>query len=91
MAEPVHLVVRCPYRRVRNPMITGVLCILLGEAALTASGSLLVWFVIFFTFQATAIRFWEEPHLGERYGREYVNFRRNVPAWTHESRPGTQP
>lgn len=81
MGEPVHLVVRGPYRHVRNPMITGVLCILLGEAAITASGSLLVWFVIFFTFQATAIRFWEEPHLIERYGREYVDYRRNVPAW----------
>ena len=41
MGEPVHLVVRGPYRHVRNPMITGVLCILLGEAAITASGGLL--------------------------------------------------
>lgn len=81
MGEPVHLVVRGPYRHVRNPMITGVLCILLGEAAVTASGSLLLWFAIFFTFQAIAIRFWEEPHLAERYGAEYVDYRRNVPRW----------
>ena len=81
MGEPVHLVVRGPYRHVRNPMITGVLCILLGEAAVTASGSLLVWFAIFLTFQATAIRFWEEPHLVKRYGNEYVNYRSNVPRW----------
>ena len=81
MGEPVHLVVRGPYRHVRNPMITGVLCILLGEAAVTASGSLLVWFAIFLAFQATAIRFWEEPHLVRRYGDEYVEFRRDVPRW----------
>jgi protein-S-isoprenylcysteine O-methyltransferase Ste14 len=81
MGEPVHLVVRGPYRHVRNPMITGVLCILLGEAAVTASGSLLVWFAIFLAVQATAIRFWEEPHLVRRYGDEYVEFRRNVPRW----------
>jgi protein-S-isoprenylcysteine O-methyltransferase Ste14 len=81
MGELVHLVVRGPYRHVRNPMITGVLCILLGEAAVTASGSLLVWFAIFLTFQATAIRFWEEPHLVKRYGNEYVDYRRNVPRW----------
>ena len=81
MGEPVHLVVRGPYRHVRNPMITGVLCILLGEAAATASGALLVWFAIFFAFQATAIRFWEEPHLVGRYGDEYVAYRRNVPRW----------
>lgn len=81
MGEPVHLVVRGPYRHVRNPMITGVLCILLGEAAITASAALLAWFAIFFAFQAAAIRFWEEPHLTKRYGAEYVDYRRNVPRW----------
>ncbi|OBI17527.1 RemK protein [Mycobacterium sp. E2327] len=81
MGEPVHLVVRGPYRHVRNPMITGVLCILLGEAAITGSGALLAWFAIFFAFQATAIRFWEEPHLVGRHGDEYLAYRRNVPRW----------
>jgi len=81
LGEPVNLVVRGPYRHVRNPMITGVLCILLGEAAIAASGWLLGWFAIFFAVLATFIRFWEEPHLASRYGREYVDYRRNVPAW----------
>jgi protein-S-isoprenylcysteine O-methyltransferase Ste14 len=81
MGEPVHLVVRGPYRHVRNPMITGVLCILLGEAAVTASGALLGWFAIFLAFQVTVIPFWEEPHLVRRYGSEYVEYRRNVPRW----------
>lgn len=81
LGEPVNLVVRGPYRHVRNPMITGVLCILLGEAAITASGWLLLWSAIFFAFLATFIRFWEEPHLVHRYGSEYVDYRRNVPSW----------
>ena len=81
MGEPVHLVVRGPYRHVRNPMITGVLCILLGEAAVTASSDLLFWFAIFSAFQVTVIPFWEEPHLVKRYGDEYVEYRRNVPRW----------
>jgi protein-S-isoprenylcysteine O-methyltransferase Ste14 len=81
MGEPVHLVVRGPYRHVRNPMITGVLCILLGEAAITGSGVLLGWFAIFLAFQATVIPFWEEPHLVKRFGGEYVDYRRNVPRW----------
>src|SRR5437879_1577441 len=38
------LVVRGPYRRVRNPMISGVMAVLLGEAALLGSPSLLLWF-----------------------------------------------
>ena len=33
-------------------MITGVLCMLLGEAAVTASGWLLGWFAIFFAVPA---------------------------------------
>ena len=55
--------------------------VLLGEAAVAASGWLLLWFAIFFACLATFIRFWEEPHLVQRYGSEYVNYRENVPAW----------
>jgi protein-S-isoprenylcysteine O-methyltransferase Ste14 len=81
MGEPVHLVVEGPYRHVRNPMISGVLAILLGEAAVAGSGSLLLWFAIFLTLQEIAIRVWEEPHLAQRYGGAYLNYRRNVPRW----------
>lgn len=81
MAEPVNLVVRGPYRHVRNPMITGLLCILLGEAAALDSGKLLVWFAVFFACIASFIRFWEEPHLAERYGSAYLDYRGNVPRW----------
>ncbi|ORB85083.1 RemK protein [Mycobacterium kansasii] len=81
LGEPVQLVVRGPYRQVRNPMISGVLGILLGEAAVTASGWLLLWFAVFVAVQLIAIRFWEEPHLHRRYGAEYAEYRRNVPRW----------
>lgn len=81
LGEPVRLVVRGPYRHVRNPMISGVLCILLGEAAVAGSGWLLLWFATFFAILATFIRFWEEPHLKSRYGADYVEYHRNVPAW----------
>jgi protein-S-isoprenylcysteine O-methyltransferase Ste14 len=81
LGEPVNLVVRGPYRHVRNPMISGVLCILLGEAAVTASGWLLLWFAAFFTVLATVIRFWEEPHLIRRFGDEYLTYCQHVPRW----------
>ena len=81
LGEPVNLVVRGPYRHVRNPMITGLLCILLGEAAALDSGKLLVWFAVFFACIASFIRFWEEPHLAERYGSAYLYYRGNVPRW----------
>jgi protein-S-isoprenylcysteine O-methyltransferase Ste14 len=62
-------------------MITGVLCILLGEAAVLASGWLLLWFAIFFVCIASFIRLWEEPHLAQRYGSAYLDYRGNVPRW----------
>jgi protein-S-isoprenylcysteine O-methyltransferase Ste14 len=81
MGQPVDLVVRGPYRHVRNPMITGVVAILLGEAAIAWSGWLLLWFAIFWAVQATVIQVWEEPHLTRRFGGEYVTYRQNVPRW----------
>lgn len=81
LGQPVNLVVRGPYRHVRNPMISGVLAILLGEAAVASSWWLLLWFAIFFAALTTFIQLWEEPHLTERFGDEYVNYRANVPRW----------
>jgi protein-S-isoprenylcysteine O-methyltransferase Ste14 len=81
MGQPLNLVVNGPYRHVRNPMISGVLAILLGEAAVVGSGWLLLWFATFFVGLATFIQLWEEPHLATRFGDEYVDYRRNVPRW----------
>jgi hypothetical protein len=50
------LVVCGPYRYVRNPMISGVLAILVGEAALFASPRLLVWFGAVFALNASTFR-----------------------------------
>src|SRR5919202_986332 len=46
-APPERLVVRGVYRRVRNPMISGVLSVLCGEALLFGSVPLLEWFGAF--------------------------------------------
>ena len=45
---PRRLVVEGPYRHVRNPMITAVLAVLAGEAALFGSPPLLIWLAAFF-------------------------------------------
>jgi hypothetical protein len=42
-----HLVVEGPYSRVRSPMITGVLAVLIDEAALFGSPALLIWCGLF--------------------------------------------
>ena len=40
-----------------------------------ASAWLLLWFAIFFVCIASFMRFWEEPHLAQRYGSAYLDYR----------------
>jgi protein-S-isoprenylcysteine O-methyltransferase Ste14 len=81
IGSPTKLVVRGPYRHVRNPMMTGVFCIQLGTAAALASSWLFAWFAFFFTCVLFAIRTVEEPHLRRRFGADYDEYRRHVPRW----------
>lgn len=75
------LVVRGIYRHVRNPMITGVCCVLLGEAILAASAPLLCWFLLFWIGNFLYTPLTEEPGLVQRFGEEYLAYHRNVPRW----------
>jgi len=84
-----HLVVRGPYRHVRNPMISGVLFILAGESALFGSVPLLLWFGCFFAVNAIYMPLVEEPGLVRRFGDEYLAYRRAVPRWIPRLRPWT--
>lgn len=83
----VRLVVRGPYRHVRNPMISGVFAILLGEALGLGSLRLLSWALAFACLNAVYIPLAEEPGLDKRFGRNYANYRRNVPRWIPRRRP----
>jgi protein-S-isoprenylcysteine O-methyltransferase Ste14 len=75
------LVVVGVYRHVRNPMISGVLCALLGEAALLGSLAILYWFGIFFLMNAIYMPLVEERGLEDRFGDEYVRYKQHVPRW----------
>jgi protein-S-isoprenylcysteine O-methyltransferase Ste14 len=81
------LVLRGPYRRVRNPMITGVGLILLGEALVLGSPPILAELGVFALANATYIPLVEEPGLVRRFGEEYEEYRRNVPRWLPRRRP----
>lgn len=75
------LVVAGPYRHVRNPMITAVLAVLAGEAALVGSVPLLAWCAAFFVVNHAWFVLHEEPGLERRFGDQYRAYRRNVPRW----------
>jgi protein-S-isoprenylcysteine O-methyltransferase Ste14 len=87
---PRRLVVRGVYRRVRNPMLSGVFFLLLGEATLLGSPPLFVWFLVVFAVNALYIPLVEEPDLSQRFGEEYLAYKRNVPRWVPRLSPWTQ-
>ena len=84
------LVVEGPYRRVRNPMISGVLCVLLGEAVLFRSDPMLVYAAIFYLANSLWMPLVEEPALRERFGADYDEYVANVPRWRPRLRPWDQ-
>ena len=75
------LVVRGIYRHVRNPMIVGVFCILLGEAVFFTSLWLLGWFAAAVLLNVTYIPLVEETGLAQRFGDDYLRYKENVPRW----------
>ena len=78
---PQKLVIRGVYRHVRNPMITGVYCILLGESAFFGSLPLLGLFAFGLILNLIYIPLSEEPGLARRFGDDYLLYKKNVPRW----------
>jgi protein-S-isoprenylcysteine O-methyltransferase Ste14 len=81
------LVVRGPYRHVRNPMISGVLFVLFGEAAVLGSPALLIWATAFLAVNAVYMPLFEEPGLQRRFGKDYEAYAAHVPRWLPRLRP----
>jgi protein-S-isoprenylcysteine O-methyltransferase Ste14 len=84
---PRHLVVRGPYRFVRNPMISGVVLVLLGQSLILLSPAHLMWTAIFFGINAVYIPLLEEPQLATRFGAEYDTYKQHVPRLIPRVRP----
>lgn len=75
------LVVEGPYRYVRNPMIAGVLCILIAEGLFLNSGHIFYWALLFFAINFIYFVAKEEPDLAKRFGADYEKYKKNVPRW----------
>jgi protein-S-isoprenylcysteine O-methyltransferase Ste14 len=86
---PRRLVVRGPYRYVRNPMISGVVFILGGIALGLRSAPHVVWAMIFAGLNLLFIPLIEEPMLESRFGKEYRTYCRAVPRLIPLVRPWT--
>lgn len=86
-AAPQRLVVGGLYRYVRNPMYVALLTAVLGQALLLGQLSLLVYAAFVWAVPAAFVRWYEEPTLRKRFGADYEEYRRAVPAWLPRLRP----
>lgn len=78
---PRRLVVRGPYRYVRNPMYLGAGLALLGAALFYRSLPLLGYVALLFVAVQSLIVWYEEPTLERAFGDEYRAYRARVRRW----------
>jgi protein-S-isoprenylcysteine O-methyltransferase Ste14 len=84
---PRRLVVRGPYRYVRNPMISGVIFITFGEAMVLRSMPHAAWALAFVLMNLVWIPLFEEPVLTAMFGDDYRRYRRHVPRFIPRMHP----
>ena len=78
---PRHLVIRGPYRFVRNPMYIGAGLALAGAALYSASFSLLAYAAVFLFATHLLVVGYEEPALRQSFGEEYEAYCSRVRRW----------
>lgn len=84
---PRRLVVRGPYRFVRNPMALGVGSVLAGGALYYESWPLAVVTGTFFLIIHLFVVLYEEPTLIRMFGDEYAAYRADIHRWLPTLRP----
>jgi protein-S-isoprenylcysteine O-methyltransferase Ste14 len=68
-------------------MITGVVCVVSGEAATFASLPVALWALAVLAMNAVYLPLIEEPALVERFGADYERYMERVPRWLPARRP----
>jgi protein-S-isoprenylcysteine O-methyltransferase Ste14 len=69
------------YKYVRNPMYLGVLLIFVGYALIYHSLSVLILSLLLFLFAHLVVVFVEEPALKNKFGVDYINYKKRVGRW----------
>jgi protein-S-isoprenylcysteine O-methyltransferase Ste14 len=78
---PRRLVVRGPYRYVRNPMYIAAMLVLSGITVYFASFALLFYSVVFWGIAHLFVVFYEEPVLKSKFEKDYTSYKAAVNRW----------
>lgn len=78
---PKELVVKGPYRYVRNPMYVFVALALIGEAIFFETTILILFAALAIVFCHLWVRLYEEPSLKRRFGQSYERYCERVSRW----------
>jgi protein-S-isoprenylcysteine O-methyltransferase Ste14 len=82
-----NLIIVSMYAYVRNPMILSLIILLTGEALLFASTGIALAAILTCVINTLYFRCSEEPGLVQRFGEEYLEYKRNVPRWIPRLNP----
>jgi protein-S-isoprenylcysteine O-methyltransferase Ste14 len=83
---PSRLVLRGPFRWMRNPMYVANMLIIVGEALLLEASIILAYAAVLWAALHVLVVVREEPHLRRTFGRSYLVYCDRVPRWI--PRPG---
>jgi protein-S-isoprenylcysteine O-methyltransferase Ste14 len=78
---PRRLVVRGPYRVVRNPTYIGAILAMIGLALFYASLSILIYAAVILVATHLLVTLYEEPTLRCSFGADYESYCRRVNRW----------
>lgn len=81
------MVVSGVYRHVRNPMMFGMAALLLGEALITGTLMMLLWWALVVASSLVYVPFKEEKSMEARYGPDFAQYKAGVPRWFPRSSP----
>jgi protein-S-isoprenylcysteine O-methyltransferase Ste14 len=79
MDAPRELVVRGPYRYVRNPMYLGAALAMLGEWLRVPTWPFAGYIALWFAAVSLLVVTYEEPTLRAKFGESYARYTRDVP------------
>src|SRR4030042_2355001 len=75
------LVVKGLYKYTRNPMYLAYMMIIFGEFLIFGNIMLLIYFLLAGVCLQILVVFWEEPKLVKRFGKDYLDYKKEVPRW----------